>query len=522
MVTDEIQELLEGTMDDGRMAELLHTLSVSPEKRKAFRDHLLLNQEMKDDRYASALTFSEDSAVWESIAAAGAFTATTASTAGRAIGAWAGRVAALVVVGVAGYILGSNTSTTVVNNAGADNAPVASPTGASGASTSSATQSPSTQGSAASGSVTSGSTGGGISSAGQASSPVAASPVAASPAIAQSFSRTSPQRSAGSMQGTGSMAIRSGVASSRSGRNDLPQTSAQSAPAGSVEVAREMFDAMGGSSAMSDAWNIPMVAIGDTAPAAARTTTHDGANASGAAHGGSPSSAPKTADTAAGRTEAALRRSPIPEDIPIEGGEGRAPVSAFFHNGFESGFSERLGMLVTGSNVGTDNADRSFSYHAIDLGYRLNGGALGFGIRLGYGTFSRVQLDTVPLTRDNEAGIVDMVTYSSSLVAVRRMSGELFVNYRHPLTERIALGLEAFIGGSSSHQQGGVDLSMVAFLTERFGLQLGAGAGTYWYRIDQEWTDATKDRPNAAIDFNAKTAYSGVMLVGRYGLFYRF
>ncbi len=485
MVTDEIQELLEGTMDDGRMAELLHTLSVSPEKRKAFRDHLLLNQEMKDDRYASALTFSEDSAVWESIAAAGAFTATTASTAGRAIGAWAGRVAALVVVGVAGYILGSNTSTTVVNNAGADNAPVASPTGASGASTSSATQSPSPQGSAASGSVTSGSvtsgsvtsgsvtsgsTGGGSSFAGQASGPVAASP-----AIAQSFSRTSPQRSAGSMQGTGSMAIRSGVASSRSGRNDLPQTSAQSAPAGSVAVAREMFDAMGGSSAMSDAWNIPMVAIGDTAPAAARTTIHDGANASGAAHGNSPSSTPKTVDTAAGRTEAALRRSPIPEDIPIEGGEERAPVSAFFHNGFETGFSERLGMLVTGSKVGTDNADRSFSYHAIDLGYRLNGGALGFGIRLGYGTFSRVQLDTVPLTRDNEAGIVDMVTYSSSLVAVRRMSGELFVNYRHPLTERIALGLEAFIGGSSSHQQGGVDLSMVAFLTDRFGLQLGAG-----------------------------------------------
>lgn len=56
MTTNEIQQLLEGGLSDVRATELLHILSVSPEKREIFLQHIKLNSVLESDRFASVLT----------------------------------------------------------------------------------------------------------------------------------------------------------------------------------------------------------------------------------------------------------------------------------------------------------------------------------------------------------------------------------------------------------------------------------------------------------------------------------
>lgn len=471
MVTDDIQELLEGTMGDDRMAELLHTLSVSPEKRRAFREYLTLNKEMKDDRYASVLTLGEDAAVWESLAAAGAVGSTAAATAGRSVGIWFGRAAALLAVGIVGYILGSSSTTTTT-------------------------------------------TGSGNHVANTLSHPTARIAQHGTTVPASSDLHTLPTQQTAKQITAPSAATRVGSGSGPNKPAPARGTMA-SADAGNLEGARQMFDLLGGapfsaSNELPFAASIPAI---DSTPTAHGTASQDRRTTQ-------PAALPPAIDTALHPgTEAALRQ--MPNTIPIEG-EDSSPLSTFFHNGFETAFSERLGLL-TPAPPGVQNPDREFSYRALDLSYRMNSGQLGFGLRFGYGTFSRVSLEAVPVTRANDNGISDeTVKYTSTLTASKRVTAEAFVNYRHSLSDRFALGLEASFGGSSSHQQGGVDLTMIGFITDRIGLQIGGGAGTYWYNLTAERNQVLSEHPNAAIDNDSKQAYRGIMLLARYGLFYRF
>src|SRR5687768_1220583 len=99
MIPDDIQELVDGAHGDERTAELLHSLSVSPEKRAAFQQHLGLRAAMQRDRLASALGSSEDAALWGSIIGSGAIAPAVVTTPART---WLARGAALVFTGVVG------------------------------------------------------------------------------------------------------------------------------------------------------------------------------------------------------------------------------------------------------------------------------------------------------------------------------------------------------------------------------------------------------------------------------------
>ena len=53
MEKPEIQELLEGMLNDEQTAEVLHRMSVSPEKLTEFRQHMALRGEMARDARAA-------------------------------------------------------------------------------------------------------------------------------------------------------------------------------------------------------------------------------------------------------------------------------------------------------------------------------------------------------------------------------------------------------------------------------------------------------------------------------------
>src|SRR5688500_6264327 len=125
MITDEIQELLDGGLGDERTAELLHSLSVSPEKRAAFQQHLGLRAAIQRDRLASTLTGAEDAALWASIAGTSTVPHAVAATSARM---WLTRGAALLATGIACYLLGTTTiddTTIASSNARADRGNVA-------------------------------------------------------------------------------------------------------------------------------------------------------------------------------------------------------------------------------------------------------------------------------------------------------------------------------------------------------------------------------------------------------------
>lgn len=493
MVTDEIQELLEGTMRDDRMAELLHTLSVSPEKRRAFREHLTLNREIKEDRNASALTLGEDAALWESIAAAGAVGTTVATTAGHSVGIWIGRVAALLAVGFAGYLLGSQTTGTTTIVRQETGAPVAA------RSTSSDLTQPSTAAS--------------TSGAHAAPSGRTVAPITASVPPAGSTSVTSQSPTSPSLTSRGATPRSTSMLAGATRRAAGSSGGSTNGPAGTrdgqIESAQQMFDALGsGSSWSPERWAAPTIVEQKPVDASDGKQT-------------SPAATPAI-DTSKSDPAAALIRK-MPEDIPFEGVEPAAPTSTLFRNGFEASFSEHNGFLAK-TPSGTVNPDRSFGYRTLDLSYRLNSGMIGFGARIGYGTFSRVTVEAKPMTISNFNGLSDAQIFESRVTATELVITEAFVNYRHPLFERFALELEASIGRSKFHQLGAVDMSLVGFLTENIGLQLGGGAGTYWYNTDKMQADALNSAQNGTvgIDNNVWSKYRGIMLLAHYGIFYRF
>jgi hypothetical protein len=66
---DEIHQLLDGELGDDHMAELLHRLSVDPEKRTMFRQQIVLQNALHHNESFDGLGVSDDWAVLEGIAA---------------------------------------------------------------------------------------------------------------------------------------------------------------------------------------------------------------------------------------------------------------------------------------------------------------------------------------------------------------------------------------------------------------------------------------------------------------------
>jgi hypothetical protein len=475
MITNDIQELLDGALGDERMSELLHTLSVSPEKRAALRQHMALRGTMERDRAASGLAPSEDAAIWGSIASAiqapaGAGMAAGAAAATR-IPSWFMRSAAVLVVGVAGYLLGSNETTNIFRSEDSSptvamNAPV--PAG------SVRTTSPAVSATAPS-----------ESSAASASSVAVPTPAAAA-------NRSGSPRSASSFQSRST--VRQSATVSQNGADQNALVSRQS-------INDNVITNHGGSD-------------GDTPPVTLVAVKNN--------HSTTLAATVQAYDAIVAQKNMAIESKPVTQ-VPViplamkhRNTSTIAPeVAPFYANGFEVAFGERVGM-ITPTPAGVEDADPEFSNRSLDLSYRFLDGQIGFGLRATYGTFSSVSLEARPV---NDIG---MDTYAPKLEAKKGLAGEAFINYRLPLWDRLAIGAEASFTASSTYQKVGGDLFLLYFVSDHFGIQAGGGYGLYTYNLRDQRDQIFRDNPNAAISYDALESYQGAMVQGRYGLFYRF
>ena len=104
---EEIHQMLDGDLPDDAMAELLHLLSVDPEKRRLFRQQMVLQHALVRNEANDMLTPDEDHEMLSSLSrAVGIYTPGT--------GGWKSWVAVgmltvgLFVGGGAGYLLGAS------------------------------------------------------------------------------------------------------------------------------------------------------------------------------------------------------------------------------------------------------------------------------------------------------------------------------------------------------------------------------------------------------------------------------
>jgi hypothetical protein len=475
MITNDIQQLLDGSLSDDQAAELLHTLSVSPEKRVAFQQHIALAALMAQDRASIGLSSNEQSAIWGNITGAvGSLAATSARS--RGLAGWLTRGAALLAAGVVGYLLGA---VTIVSPTTADvTAPPASPR---------------------------------IQSTGPAAAPrtIAQSmpvmvrdsiiyrerivyrdrdhivyrdrPVSASiaPALAATSNGTAAPRSTSN-----------GV--ERSPAAPVTTIPAATAPATNTTntdprtLSPRVTDTLstnGGGSLRSPA----------TTPAPSMLPRHD-----------STPDAPKPPRSIAHAPEVS---TPSIADMPI--------ASAFSRNGWEVSVSERVGMLLPAPE-GIDDPDGKFNYRNADVAYRFGEGRYSVGGRLVYGTFSAFSLEP------DASSSLNFVDATPSLQAEEKFWVELFAGYRFPLTESIAIGAELSAGGSRDHRKIGGDLVVVAMLTDQIGIQAGGGFGRYWYDLAGEREKLFNQYENVGIRATAREAYDGPIIEGRYGLFFHF
>jgi hypothetical protein len=193
-----------------------------------------------------------------------------------------------------------------------------------------------------------------------------------------------------------------------------------------------------------------------------------------------------------------------------------APAISLMSDGFEIGYSERIGRVAPAPTA--DNVEPDFDARAVDLTFRMLDGRVGIGGRFMYGSFAQVTLDEQVWSG---LGVSDTV-FAATLAPVTEFYTEGFLNYRQPLfSERLALDVGATFGLSSSRFKIGVDLTAIYLITDWLGAQAGVGYGNYWYTTQKLRQDALDTHENAGITDDLTDFYRGSMIEGRYGLFIR-
>jgi len=110
-----------------------------------------------------------------------------------------------------------------------------------------------------------------------------------------------------------------------------------------------------------------------------------------------------------------------------------------------------------------------------------------------------------------------------SLESATEFSLEVFADWRIPVaSERFALGLEGSFGLSSARLTATGDLSAMYLITPNIGAQIGVGYGGYRYTTQQLREQALDRFYNSGVTSDFNDSYSGTLLEGRYGLFYKF
>lgn len=472
MITNDIQELLDGSLSDGESAELLHALSVSPERRAEFRQFMSLKGELGRDRQGSALTPEEDAKAWRGIAAMVGGASPALHPMSGAF-SWIGRAAVVTLVGVGGYLLGSGRSGSLPR---ADRNPVLE----------------------SNLSVRSG--------ADRFSTLLAGLlPDDMSKAGALSTERRPVERVVYRDRWRESVRIvyrdRPAPTHTLARNNPVDQ--------GSGMTSRpDPFDRNGGADRRAESL-APLSAIPSLAASAADTIEE-------AMLQRAPSTipdAPMISDTS--ENEAAFGRTRQP------GLDGRnLPLAPVLISGLEVGYSERVGRLVSVPRGRA--ASTSYGGRYVDVGYRFGESGLGMGFRLGRGTFSAVTLvGDQTIRRDGAVSRIDTI-YRPHIDETREWTVEFFGNYRFSLADRFAVGAEASYNNSTTHQKLGLDLLALWFLTDRVGLQIGGGLSHYWYDLGAERLRLLQSGENIGVSDDALDSYKGSVLEGRYGLMYRF
>ncbi|MBK8912543.1 MAG: hypothetical protein IPM61_14590 [Chlorobi bacterium] len=514
MNTNDIQELFEGTLSDEQMAEALHVLSVSPERRTAFRQHMALRDAIEKDRLTNGLRPEEDAAIWGAIAGGSGIVANPVAR--PFLGGWMRRGIALATAGVVGYILGS---TQFGNLFGGGDA-AGSQQGGSVEAVS--TIAPATSLDLQTTTLQAAVLQAVVDKAGSAPN-LSASAVSASASEPRVIYRDRIIRvpvpvASGGTSNSPRLAAADGLRNSATA-SEQNNTSANSI---STNNNAEKSVAENGQSLTAPPFNLSTSLLatqngtsngqtlgsnlGNTL-ASNRGSDRNGTNAStllsnGAApNSTAPSSKPDNVNNNSGKGAAPVATSPTAD-----------PTRA---NGLELIYSERLGLLAP-TPQGITNPDREFSNRSIGAIYRFGEGEFGLGARMVYGTLASVSLQKVG---ENITGGND---YGPVLNASKKLWVEAVGNYRIPLSEKMALNFEGSFGTNSTSTLYGADAFVVWYFTNTIGAQLGAGVASYSYDLREERRKLIEGSLNDGVVSTASDTYRGTLIQGRYGLFFRF
>ncbi|MCE2502833.1 MAG: hypothetical protein J4G05_02065 [Chlorobi bacterium] len=484
----EMQEMLEGMLNDEQTAEVLHRLSVSPEKLSAFRQHMALRRAIEQDARFGALDDKEDNVVWAAILGATGGLVTGGALV-RASG-WLAKAAALVVAGLAGFFIGTAVDGTLFTP---DEATLAD-------NSTQQIQENSLQAAIPVSSIEPGRVDTVVQTVIEYHDRIKYKYVDRDPAIVQAPG-PAPQDTDIQAADSESSAVLPKTVSFKA----IHDLSAKSTPVSPNHYGVSL-DAIAALQALStnDLNGNPSNRIAEITSLSSHSPIVIVPNPNEFLD-------QKTSNLSAGN------RSPkVKEDDPSL--EKSSTVISLMRNGFEVGYNERLGRVTPPPTV-RDNSEPNFGGRSIDLTWRSLNGSTGLGARLIYGTFSTVKLSEKIWDRLRVADTLLVPSLKSS----REFNVEVFANYRLPLfSDRFALSLEGSFGLSSTRFQVGGDLSVLYLMTNWLGAQGGIGYGGYRYTTQQERENALKNYENVAITDDFIDAYSGTLLEGRYGLFFRF
>jgi hypothetical protein len=486
MINIDIQELFDGSLSDERTAELLHSLSVSPERRADFRRHMALQGAMQVDRLDSSLSSDEDNAIWGAITGLGAVASGAGS--GYSFG-WLAKGTLFLLMGIVGYLLGSNEYTNIFAS-GASSGPKPSAHVEARASLPHVVIIPIPLPSPA--------------GAARTTAPAAAHSVASSASLLASSAPSS-------------RASRRGEhASATSATLTVPMES----PA--HEINASSSNNGGATSVATSSSPMPTVTLGDTSngDALKKNGTVSEPRTDTAAKQSAPQAVARM--TPLGPDEVAKAMSSSQKEMPEPVASTRA--LALRTNGFEIAFGEHIGVLPNASQSGDGNS--TFFNRHVDISYRIADGLFGFGARLGYGSFSLKSLQAGFLTDTDNAGHINRVStvYHSKLQPNSMTMMEFYMNYRLPIGDRFALSAEGLVGGSIDHIRAGGNLSLLWMVTDRFGIQGGAGFSRYWYSLSQSelYKLLQEGGDGTSIGDDYTPFNRGPVFEGKYGVFYHF
>ena len=506
----EIQEMLEGMLNDEQTAEVLHRMSVSPEKLTEFRQHMALRGEMARDARSERLSEEEDNRIWAAVLGATGGLVTGGTAVGSGIMSWLGRGAALLVTGIAGFFIGS-----AVNDGG---------------NTSSTTTSPSAAVEQNAEADRSALPEGTLAATGEADAAAAADRVdtlyltrtVVEPRLVyrdrekivyrereslrpEALAETSPQTEAND----------NGTAESTAIPDESTTAAASTTPDfGSFEPSPR-YRSSNPFIPTELLGTAPVrVSVPSTESSAADGTTDPSSVASRDSDRTTDQAAPSSIDPNSLINGNLAERSPKSEDATLVD----VPTLSLMQNRIEIGYAERLGRVAPAPEV-QGRSEPDFDARSIDITARQFGGRMGFGIRLLYGAFSEISYER---ELNFDLGIVDTL-YVETLGSSEEFNPQFFVNYRIPLgSERLALGLEVSSGLSSRRFTLGGDATLIYLITDWLGAQAGVGLGSYWYTTDGARASLLEENNNAGITRGLPDNVQGTMVEGRYGLFYRF